>query len=246
MKSLESSPSMWYEELPEGRSWSGLWSGYTICPRCHGIRGFEGSCPVCGDPKFNMEPQLIHDDHGKVFPAHPAFMGAEGRYEDWLYLRLMEREWKRPVLDDEHFPACLPGEGPSPRASIVLLFWSYFETRIERLLRSSLSDVPKRILEDTLRRYSAIGPRLNDFYRVAFGSTYKEDLQEVGFGDIWPHLAVIQKRRNMFAHGEPQAIDDHLVHSVVAKLKVEHESWIAVYNKRAARRPGHKSLPSTV
>ena len=73
------------------------------------------------------------------------------------------------------------------------------------------------------------------FYRVAFDSTYKGDLEAVGHGQVWPHLAQIQERRNLFAHGQPQAIDDALVQIVVERLKVEHEAWIAVFNKRAAR-----------
>jgi hypothetical protein len=117
----------------------------------------------------------------------------------------------------------------------VLLFWSYFETRIERLLRAGLRGVPERLLDDTMRRYSAIGARMNDLYRIAFASTYKDDLEEVGHGQLWPHLATIQERRNRFAHGQPQAIDDILVQSAVEMLKVEHEAWIAVFNKRAAR-----------
>lgn len=80
-----------------------------------------------------------------------------------------------------------------------------------------------------------IGARLNDFYRVAFDSTYKKDLEEVGHEGIWSHLAKVQERRNSFAHGQPQAIDDALVQAVVENLKVEHEAWIAVFNKRAAR-----------
>jgi hypothetical protein len=31
-------------------------------------------------------------------------MGAEGRYEDWVYLQLLEREWNRPVTETEHIP----------------------------------------------------------------------------------------------------------------------------------------------
>ena len=79
-----------------------------------------------------------------------AFAGAEGRYEDWVYLKMMEREWKRPVLDSDRFSGISSNDGPSPRASIVLLFWSYFETRINRLLRAGLQEVPQRLLDDTL------------------------------------------------------------------------------------------------
>ena len=182
----------------------------------------------------SSEPQLVHVD-GQDKLVSSAFMGAEGRYEDWIYLNMIEREWKRPLLDTDHFPAFSWNDGPSPKASIVLLFWSYFETRIERLLRAGLRDVPERLLDDALRRYSSIGARMNDFYRVAFASTYRQDVEEVGYSPVWPHLARVQERRNLFAHGQPQAIDDILVRSTVEMMTVEHEAWIAVFNKRAAR-----------
>jgi hypothetical protein len=226
---------MWYEQFPKDKSWSGLWSGYTLCGRCHGIRSTSGACGVCGDPPYDAKPFTIRNDHGRELVVHSAVPGAEGRYEDWVYLRMIEREWKRPVLEEDRFPGFSPEAGPSPRASIVILFWSYFETRIERLLREALHAMPNRILDDTLRRYSAIGARLNDLYRVAFDSTYKSDLEALGHGHVWSHLAKVQERRNLFAHGQPQAIDDALVKAVVENLKVEHEAWIAVFNKRVAR-----------
>lgn len=237
MQNAPPSTSMWYEQLPRDKTWSGLWSGYTICGRCRGIRGVSGDCSVCGDPPYDMSPQVMRDDKGREFVVMPAVPGAEGRYEDWVYLRMMEREWKRPLLEDEDVPGSLAGAQPSPRASIVILFWSYFETRIERLLRAGLCEIPNRILDDMLRRYSSIGARLNDLYSVAFDSTYRKDLEDVGSAAVWPHLAKVQERRNQFAHGQPSAIDDGLVNEVVAMMKAEHEAWIAVFNKRAARRP---------
>jgi len=225
---------MWCDELPKDKSWSALWYGYTICGRCQGIRLLEGPCSACGDPAPSSEPQLVHVE-GREILVPSVCMGAEGRYEDWIYLNMIEREWKRPVFDADRFPGFSLNDGPSPRASIVLLFWSYFETRIERLLRAGLREVPERLLDDTLRRYSSIGVRMNDFYRVAFGSTYREDLEQAGYAQVWPHLARIQERRNLFAHGQPQAIDDVLVQSAVEMMKVEHEAWISVFNKRAAR-----------
>lgn len=76
---------------------------------------------------------------------------------------------------------------------------------------------------------------MNDFYRVAFESTYKGDLEALGFSQVADLLTHVQERRHFFAHGQPQAIDDALVTRVVENLKSEHESWIAVFNKRAAR-----------
>jgi len=172
--------------------------------------------------------------HGHEFLVPTAFMGAEGRYEDWVYLEMIEREWKRKVEEDLLL-GTLQDNGPSPKAAIVIIFWSYFETRIERLFREALREIPAGILNDAMRRYSAIGSRLNDFYRVAFDSTYKHDLEAVGHGQVWTHLAKIQKHRNSFAHGQPQAINDELVTAVVENLRIEHEAWIAVFNMRVAR-----------
>jgi hypothetical protein len=228
-------PKMWFDSLSEDKSWASLWNGYIICGACGGIRAVEGACGACGSPTFKCDPVMIKLANGDEVQVPQVSMGAEGRYEDWVYLRMIEHEWKRPVHDSDRFPEPSTKEGPSPRASIVILFWSYFETRIERLLRAGLCNVPERILEDALRRYSAIGARMNDFYRIAFESTYRDDLTAAGHGQIWPHIVMIQEHRNAFAHGNPSAIDDTLVRRTVELLKAEHESWIAVFNKRTAR-----------
>ncbi len=161
-------------------------------------------------------------------------MGGEGRGEDWVYLQLMEREWKRPVTPAELLPLG-SGRPPSARAGIVILFWTYFETRIERLLRAIWQDAPVPLLEDALSRYLSIGSRLDRFYRLSCQSTYHADLRELGYADIAEFLIEVQARRNEFAHGSPQAIDDALVELVVENLKREHESWVAVYNRRCSR-----------
>src|SRR5579872_3988321 len=149
---------------------------------------------------------------------------------------MLEREWKRPVTDADRLPEPDPNRQPSARATIVVLFWSYFETRIERLLRAGMRDVPPRLAEDTLQRYTSIGSRLDRLYRVLFETTYGADLTELGFDDIRRHLTQVQERRNAFAHGDPRAIDDTLVVAVVDNLKREHEAWIAVFNRRGVRR----------
>jgi hypothetical protein len=166
-----------------------------------------------------------------------AVPGAEGRYEDWVYLRLIEQEWKRP----EHLPT--PSlldhrERLSPRASIAILFWSYFETRIERLLRACLCNVPPRLADDTLQRYSGIGIRIDRLYRILFETTYWDDLRDLEHGAVADLLRDVQQFRNEFAHGNPISITDDLVKAVVEKLKDEHESWIAVFNRRATRKNG--------
>lgn len=224
---------MWYDEV--SKSWFvEMWGEDTICGRCHGIRPVYDKCQVCGDPEPSFEP-LNMNINGQEVLVSPAFPGAEGRYEDWIYLSAIEREWKRPVVDDDRFPGAPLDIGPSPQAAVIILFWSYFETRIERLLRSGLNEMPERQLNNLLRRYSTISARMQKGYQVAFASTYKEDLESLGFNDVWEHLAKVQNQRNSFAHGQPRAIDDALVQSTVAMLKKEHEAWVAVFNKRAAR-----------
>jgi hypothetical protein len=172
----------------------------------------------------------------RFFTVAPAFPGAEGRYEDWVYLRLLEREWKRPLTDEDRLADPDPTGLPSPRASIVILFWTYFETRVERLLRANMRDVRPCLVEHTLERNSSIGSRLDRLYRVLFQTTYWADLTEMGFDDVRQLLLRVQDRRNAFAHGNPSAIDDSLVTSVVDNLKREHEAWIAAYNRRATGR----------
>jgi Multiubiquitin len=298
---------MWYDELPPGKSWATLWSGYILCQNCSGIRPSEGDCPVCGSipcanhdrpvqlagPKIAIERRhggravtisvnrqamtfegeiasgaeikaaanvpggsslvlqeqlssgtcrMIGDDEvvtldqdSRFITIAPVAMGAEGRYEDWIYLQMLEREWKRPVTAAETVPEFPHAERTSPRAAIVVLFWTYFETRIERLLRRAMHNVPSRLAEDALQRYSSIGSRLDRFYRVLFETTYWADLTEMGFDDIRRHLTQVQERRNAFAHGDPKAIDETLVTAVVDNLKREHEAWITVFNRRAAR-----------
>jgi hypothetical protein len=300
----------WYDELPPGKSWASLWTGYVLCGNCPGIRRVEGNCPVCGsspnrddDPtpvdasrflgenqagvravtisinrqpvrlsgetatgaelkavaiarglsihpdsvllaRISDETDRLVGDHDvlqlheqlELLTASPAQMGAEGRYEDWVYLQMLEREWKRPVTEADRLPGPDPTRQASPRAALVVLFWSYFETRIERLLRAAMRDVPPRLADDTLQRYTSIGSRLDRLYRVLFDTTYRADLTELGFEDISRHLAQVQERRNAFAHGDPRAIDDALVASVVDNLKREHEAWIAAYNRRSTGR----------
>lgn len=227
---------MWFDELGADKSWTALWSGYIICGRCTGIRKISGECPVCRERIQTTEPRRVFLDNGQELLVHQQiFPGAEGRYEDWVYLQMLEREWKRPVLEGDYVSSFPQGQGPSPRASIVLLFWSYFESRMERLLRAALRNVPSHFLEDALRRYSSIGSRLDSFYRLAFGTTYQSDLEEVGYPQVWAYLSTVKQRRNAFAHGQPQAIDDALVGYVIEMLKIVHEAWIAVFNRRAAR-----------
>ena len=95
----ESSNLLWYELLSDDQSWVSLWSGYVRCG-CGGICSTEEQCPVCGKNPRNLDWAVVRDTDGNEYRVPPAYPGAEGRYEDWIYLRMLEREWLRPVEAD--------------------------------------------------------------------------------------------------------------------------------------------------
>ncbi|WP_050425883.1 hypothetical protein [Bradyrhizobium tropiciagri] len=169
---------------------------------------------------------------GEEMILRPTFMGAEGRYNDYVYLQMLQREWERPAPDFEVFSHFADSERPSARAALVLLFWGYFETRIERLHRTAMRTLPPRVLNNQLRRYSGIGSRLYDLYKIFFDTNYFDDLRAHGHAAVADLLKDIHERRNEFAHGKPQAINDATVTALVENLQAEHEAWIAVYNAR--------------
>lgn len=228
---------MWIDDIPVGQGWAFLWSSRILCG-CGGIRTDDVSCPACDAPPYvNVSSsQTITTGDGRTVGVARTFKGAEGRYEDYLYLQMMEREWTRTTAPVHEMLADV-----SEKASVVLLYWTYFETRIERLLRIGLREVPEALAEDTLDRYSSIGARLDRLYRVLFGTTYEKDLNDSGHLALWSHLKHVQKRRNEFVHGQPKAIDDALVNEVVAQMRQEHEAWIDVFNRRI--RASHAQQP---
>jgi hypothetical protein len=181
------------------------------------------------------EAQLIRCKDGTSVEVLPALRGAEARYEDWIYLRLIEREWSRPLTDADRYLDIDENHRPSSRALVILLFWTYFETRIERLFLEGLQAVPSGIARDLLQRYGSVGSRLERLYKTLWATTYWADLQELGFASVSQLLQAVQLARNDFMHGKPEAINDALVEELVCSLGEEHESWIAVFNRRAVR-----------
>jgi hypothetical protein len=223
---------MWYDDLKPGYPWNALWYGYILCG-CGGIRKDKGSCPRCG-AVLPDDPWLIVPDEksGQEMRLVRAYAGAEGRYEDWVYLRMIEQEWKRPLTEADEFKDISGPDRPSARAAIVIVFWSYFETRIDRLLRQSMINLPPAITKELLNRFPTIGSRLDRLYNLLFSTSYWTDLEDLGFEPIAKLLVRLQERRNDFAHGHPEAIDDMLIQDLIEGLKDEHESWIAAFNKR--------------
>ena len=133
---------LWYESLPDDRSWATLWSGYDRCA-CGGLRFTEADCPVCGEALPEQNWMVFRDAEGNEHRAEIALAGAEGRYEDWIYLDMLEREWQRPV-DAELYGSIPKDHRPSARAIVALVFWSYFETRIGDCFGRRLRRCPSR------------------------------------------------------------------------------------------------------
>jgi hypothetical protein len=79
----------WFDDLINDQSWTSLWHNYIICGDCGGIRRDEGACPVCNREIPSQKVVKIISQDGKQFdvPAN-AFMGAEGRYEDYVDIPL--------------------------------------------------------------------------------------------------------------------------------------------------------------
>ena len=138
---------MWFETLPNDKSWASLWHGYIRC-ECGGIRKIEGLCPSCAKPMPDSEWMTVRTADGTEHRIPPTSMGGEERYEDWIYLIMLEREWLRPVTDEDRFLNVAEGSRPSVRAIVVLVFWTYFETRIDRLYREVLKELPRSVTED--------------------------------------------------------------------------------------------------
>lgn len=222
---------MWYLSLPSGWSWDSLWYGYTRCS-CGGIRKDGEVCGACKEPLKPPAEMLLTGPDGRKYPVQQAVPGGEDRYEDYVYLRMLEREWLRPISDEDRFLGIIEQHRPSARAIVVLVFWTYFETKIARLIRSACRRMPERLVEDFLRRNQNISKRLNDSYRVLFDSDYWGDLKLLGYSDVAELLQKVHEHRNQFAHGHPEAINDELVENLVGGLQREHEGWIAVFNKR--------------
>lgn len=230
---------MWFEELKDQHKWSGLWRGWIRCG-CGGLRRGLEICTACEQQPPAPEWQEIRDAAGNVHRVPPASMGAEGRYQDYLLLDMLANEWIRPLGPHESFENVPASVRPAARAVVVLLFWTYFETKIDRLLRDpNRATVPERVLDYLVKRDTTISGRLTSTYKALYATTYWEDLRQLGYSQIAQLLKEVHKARNDFVHGHPEAITTDLVERLVASLKDEHESWIAAFNARvkAARAP---------
>jgi hypothetical protein len=189
-------------------------------------------CPVCGCDFRKVGPTKFVIDGGTIeVPA--AFAGALD-WSPYVMLQLMHREWLRPPADLGGLPT---NNRPSSRVLIVLIFWTYFETLMGWFYETATSNLPAAVGADLLARYGFIGSRIGRLHRVLFGATYGDDLDSLGFTPVRQHLETVQRQRNAFVHGKPEAISDELVEVVVEMMPKFQDAWIQSFNKRCSKHP---------
>jgi hypothetical protein len=211
--------------------WWSPWSNRIRCASCGALTDFSTSCPICGMAHSDSAPTVIVVD-GVTQTLPPVFQGPLD-WSPYVMLKLMYRDWQRPLLKDSD---ALPGRSPSPRVVVVLVFWSYFETLMDWYYERATSTLPPSVASDLLTRYGSIGVRLDRLHRILFKARYGEDLDQLGHSAVRVQLENLQKQRNAFVHGNPEAISDTLVEETVRMLPAFHEAWIASFNLRCASR----------
>lgn len=101
-----------------------------------------------------MRAEIQEDSFGQEISSARSFRGAEGRREHYQFLALLEREWRRPPLVSVEQNWLT--RGTSPRASVVLLYWTYFESRMSRLVGLGLQSLPQNVQNDLSSRYDSV------------------------------------------------------------------------------------------
>lgn len=194
------------------------------CHVCNALFDLPAPCPVCGHV-YDLRPQTVTDGD-RSFEMPPAFEGAL-HWSAHVLLRQMQLEVERPLGPASQFTG-----GPSQRLVVVILFWSLFESLMDRFYRVALADLPGSLSEELLTRFNSIGSRLDRLHRARWGVSFWQDLADAGFAEVAQHLRSIQEKRNAFIHGDPTAIDDALVEESVENLLAVQLGWIAVFNRR--------------
>lgn len=163
------------------------------------------------------------------------YQGADS-WSDYVVLKLMHQEWQRPI-DTSEFDSSFPQDKrPSPRVIIVILYWSLFEGLMDRLFEMAMREFPSSVSRDLLQRYSSIGSRLDRLYRIIFDTTFESDLSAIGYSHLYPHITEVQNKRNEFVHGNPEAINDGLIESILCHYHDLTDAWIRLFNLRCAKK----------
>lgn len=151
-------------------------------------------------------------------------------------LGLMQREWDRPLLEEQ--PSSVPlAKQCSQQVLVVILFWTLFEHLMDQFFQTAVSRLPSGIGADLMKRHQSIGSRMDRLYTMLFDAQIAADLEALGHGTVYTHLQRIQDRRNAFIHGNAEAIDDSLVRETVERLHDVQAAWLALYNHRCTGDP---------
>jgi hypothetical protein len=224
---------MWADDPEKNASWLGPWSHLIHCDQCHALIGTL-VCSNCGRDYTQQSTSMTFNIDGKDLRVPPLIFQGALSWTTHSLLALMKREWDRPLAEASEWEQ----DGrPSQRMLIVVLFWTLFEHHMDRLLDAGLATTPPAIRADLLRRYSSIGSRMDQLYKLTFNATMKGDLAALGYSDVFEHLVQVQERRNEFVHGNSEAINDNLVREVVERLPNVQAAWLALYNKRCTGNP---------
>jgi len=209
--------------------WWGPWKDHIRC-RCGALANLNFACPVC-HKDFSI--RHVEIDGEKV--ETPAVFPGALTWSHYAMLKMIYGDWARRSLGSHDIEA-LPLHGESPRALVVLVFWTFFESLMDWFYETSMRQLPPPVREDLLTRYNSIGARMDRLHRVLFCCKYSADLESVGGGAIRFHLEHLQKSRNQFVHGNPEAISDDLVHETVRLFPEFCAVWIRSFNLRCAER----------
>lgn len=181
------------------------------------------ACSVCKFDPRHVKPTEMEID-GQMVRMPVAFQGPLD-WSPYVMLKLMHREWLRPVEDAASLRT-------SSRAFVVIMFWTYFEALMTWYFEAATDSLPRPVATDLLNRYNSIGARLDRLHKILFDVRYRDDLDKLGFGDLWVHLETLQKQRNEFIHGNPEALDDATVVATAREVPAFHKAWIATFNRR--------------
>jgi hypothetical protein len=107
---------------------------------------------------------------------------------------------------------------------------------MDAFYRAAFADLPGELGDELLQRFSSIGGRLDRLYRRTWKLSFADDLRAEGFAAEALLIDQVQRARNAFVHGDPEAIDDDLVDLTLQRLESAQRGWIALFNKRCSGR----------
>jgi len=217
---------MWLDDLGPGESWMGVWKGKFLCFHCGAIIE-ENPCAVCG---YLHTPFVIPGLPEKNQPKTLTFKGAIHE-NTFITLGLLKREWQRPLITESEVTDLLGREIPQ-RIAFVLLFWTLFESLMDRLFTRKLESIPPKLAKNLLKKNNNISARMGEFYQLVFDASFKDDLMDTGYVHVYDHLRNLQEKRNAFIHDNPTAIDEQLIIDTLTHLQDVQSAWIILYNKR--------------